>query len=41
MRMMLVARLKPGEQIFAVPGVEEFSERFDAADDEQEVILAF
>ena len=33
--------LVAGEQIFAVLGVEEFSERLDAADDEKEIVLAF
>ena len=29
-----------GEQVLAVLGVEEFAERLDAADDEEEVVLA-
>ena len=33
--------LVAGEQVLAVLGVEEFSQRLDAADDQQEVILAF
>ena len=38
---MLVARLIAGEQILAVLGVEEFSQRLDAADDEEKIVLAF
>ena len=33
--------LDAGEQVLAVVGVEEFAERFDAADDHQEIVLAF
>ncbi len=33
--------LEAGEQIFSVLGVEEFAECFDAADDEQKIVLAF
>ena len=33
--------LGAGEQALAVFGVEEFAERFDAADDQQEIVLAF
>ena len=32
--------LGAGEQVLAVVGVEEFSERLDAADDHQEIVLA-
>ena len=38
---MLVARLHAGEQALAVVGCEEFAERLDAADDQQQVVLAF
>ena len=41
MRMMLPARLIAGEQIFSVLGVEEFAQRLDAADDEEQIVLAF
>ena len=33
--------LEAGEQIFSILGVEEFAERFDAADDEKKIVLAF
>ena len=33
--------LGAGEQVLAVVGIEEFAERFDAADDHQEIVLAF
>ena len=33
--------LGAGEEALAVFGVEEFAERFDAADDQQEIVLAF
>ena len=39
MRRMLAARLVPASEILAVVGVEEFSERLDAADDQHEVVL--
>ncbi len=41
MRRMLAARLHAGEQALAVIGCEEFAERLDAADDQEEVVLAF
>ena len=41
MRRMLLARLIAREQTFAVLGVEEFSQRLDAADDEEKIVLAF
>ena len=33
--------LVAGEQVLAVVGVEEFSQRLDAADDQQQIVLAF
>ena len=33
--------LVAGEQVIAVLGVEEFSQRLDAADDEKKIVLAF
>ena len=33
--------LVAGEQVLAVLGIEEFAKRLDAADDEQEIVLAF
>ena len=33
--------LVAGEQVLAVLGVEEFSQRLDAADDEEKIVLAF
>ena len=34
---MLAARLKPASRILAVVGVEEFAQRFDAADDQEQI----
>ena len=33
--------LDAGEQVLAVVAVEEFAERLDAADDQQQIVLAF
>ena len=33
--------LGAGQQVLAVVGVEEFAERLDAADDQQQIVLAF
>ena len=33
--------LDAGQQIFAVVGIEEFAERLDAANDHQQIVLAF
>ncbi len=37
---MLLRALGAREQVLAVVGVEEFAERLDAADDQQEIVLA-
>ena len=41
MREDVAGALGAGEQVLAVVGVEEFAERLDAADDHQEIVLAF
>jgi len=40
-RENIAGALGAGEQVLAVVGVEEFSERLDATDDHQEIVLAF